>query len=108
MSIIPSEYTSAGQPFYVLVICDDISDGGGEPIVWEHQFPAGVTLPAVMRQQARLAGRYGSSYIAECRIIPESKRDPVVPSPALLAPAGEGVAKPITREIGHGNLTAKP
>lgn len=94
MPIIPSEYTAAGQPFYVLVTCDDndANHGDGESIVWEHQFPAGVTLPAVMRQQARLAGRYGSSYIAECRIIPESRRDPVVPSPALLAPAGEGVA----------------
>jgi hypothetical protein len=79
MPKIPDEYTAAGHPFYVLVVCDDsCGDDTGESIVWEHQFPAGVTLSAVMRQQVRLAGRYGSSYIAECRIIPESRRDPVV------------------------------
>jgi hypothetical protein len=79
MPSIPDEYTAASQPFYVLVVCDDSGGLDGEPIVWEHPFPAGVTLPAVMRRQAGLGGRYGSSYIAECRIIPESRRNP--PSP---------------------------
>jgi hypothetical protein len=76
MTGIPDEYTTAGHPFYVLVVCDDSGKQEGEPIVWEHPFPAGVTLPAVKRLQANLAGRYGSSYIAECRIIPESLRNP--------------------------------
>lgn len=76
MATIPDEYIAAAHPFYVLVVSDDSGKGAGEPIVWEHTFPVGVTLGAVMRQQRDIATRYGASYIAECRIIPESHRGP--------------------------------
>jgi hypothetical protein len=86
VSTIPDEYTAAGHPFYVLVICDDSVKDQGKPIVWEHTFPAGVTLGAVMAQQQRIGSRYGRSYIAECRIIPESLKDPAADKAGLLAP----------------------
>ncbi len=91
MSTIPDEYTAAGHPFYVLVVCDDSGKGEGDPIVWEHTFPASVTLGAVMAHQQRIGSRYGRSYIAECRIIPESLKDPAADKAGLLPPA-EGEA----------------
>jgi hypothetical protein len=89
MTAIPDEYIAAGHPFYVLVVCDDSGKGRGEPIVWEHTFPAGVTLDCVMRQQQRIGSRYGRSYIAECKIIPASLRDPAQERFDLLPAAHE-------------------
>ena len=59
--------------FYVLVISDDASGKpGGDPIVWEHQMPEGTTLQAALQKQQLVGSRYGTTYLAECRIIPET------------------------------------
>lgn len=64
------------DPFYVLVVEDDISDGTGKAIVFEHEIPHGVTREAVEAQQARIGDRYGATWIAECRILPDTTREP--------------------------------
>lgn len=67
---IPEAFRTGAAPFYVLVVADDGGKQSGEPLVWEYQFPAGTSLEAVLEQRQRLNGRYGTSYVAECRIIP--------------------------------------
>lgn len=72
---IPEPIRTGAAPFYVVVILDDMGgQPGGGPIVWEHQIPAGTTLQAALQQQQRLGSRYGTTYLAECRIIPETAR----------------------------------
>ena len=69
----PEPIRTGACPFYVLVVSDDdAGNPGGYPIVWEHQMPAGTTLQAALQHQQRVAGRYGTTYLAECRIIPET------------------------------------
>ena len=68
---IPQVITTGAAPFYVLVVGDDSSNGNGEPIVFETQLPVGSTLQAVLQQRQRVGSRYGTTYVAECRIIPE-------------------------------------
>lgn len=73
---IPEAIRTGAAPFYVLVISDDNPRGpGGEPIVWEHPVPRSTTLQAVLERQASLNGRYGTTHIAECRIIPQLTRE---------------------------------
>ena len=43
--------------------------------MWEHSGPHGTTLKTVLQQQRRIGTMYGTSYVAECRIIPELTRD---------------------------------
>ena len=75
---IPEPIRAGACPFYVLVVSDDASGKpGGDPIVWEHQMPEGTTLQAALQQQQRVGGRYGTTYLAECRIIPELTRHAV-------------------------------
>jgi len=62
-------------PFYVMVTSDDSGRGGGNPIAWETQIPEGSSLQAVLQQLSRVGHRYGTTYIAECRIIPELTRE---------------------------------
>ena len=70
---IPEPIRAGLCPFYVLVISDDNrGKPGGDPIVWEHQMPEGTTLQAALQQQLQVGGRYGTTYLAECRIIPET------------------------------------
>ena len=72
---IPEPIRAGLCPFYVLVVSDDASGKpGGDPIVWEHQMPEGTTLQAALQQQQRVGSRYGTTYLAECRIIPETVR----------------------------------
>ena len=68
----PEPIRTGALPFFVLVVSDD--SGGkvdGTPIVWETQIPAGSSLQAVLQQRQRVGSRYGTTYVAECRIIPE-------------------------------------
>ena len=70
---IPEPIRTGLCPFYVLVISDDASGKPhSNPIVWEHQMPEGTTLQAALQQQLRVGSRYGTTYLAECRIIPET------------------------------------
>ena len=72
---IPEPIRTGLCPFYVLVISDDaVGKPGGNPIMWEHQMPEGTTLQAALQQQQFVGGRYGTTYLAECRIIPETVR----------------------------------
>ena len=64
------------DPFYVLVVEDDSSSGDGKAIVFEHEIPNGVTREAVEDQQRRMGDRYGATWIAECRILPDTMREP--------------------------------
>jgi hypothetical protein len=72
---IPESFRTGAEPFYVLVVSDDITCGGGQPIVWEHPVPSKTTLQAVLQHQRRLGNQYGTTFIAECRIIPELTND---------------------------------
>lgn len=68
---IPDSIRAGAEPFYVLVVSHDSTQGRGEPIIFETQIPAGSNLPAALRQQKNVGSRYGTTYVAECRIIPE-------------------------------------
>lgn len=72
-SEIPASIRAGSEPFYVVVASDD---GGGTPIVGEHHLPRQTTLRAALALQRSLGDRYGTTYIAECRIIPELTHDP--------------------------------
>lgn len=73
---IPELIRTGAAPFYVLIVSDDSDNGGdGNPITWETQIPEGSTLQAVLQQQSRVGSRYGTTHIAECRIIPELTRE---------------------------------
>lgn len=72
---IPEPIRTGAAPFYVVVVSDDMGGKpGGNPIVWEHTIPKTTTLQAALRQQQRIDSRYGTTYVAECRIIPELTR----------------------------------
>ena len=68
---IPQELRTGAVPFYVVVVSDDSAGKGGVPITWETQIPEGSTLQSALRHRARVGNRYGTTFIAECRIIPE-------------------------------------
>jgi hypothetical protein len=72
---IPEPIRTGAAPFYVLVVSDDAAGKpGGAPVVCEHQMPEETTLQAALQQQQRVGRRYGTTYLAECRIIPETVR----------------------------------
>ena len=75
---IPESIRTGTETFYVLVVSDEGGSRcpGGEPIVWEHYLPTSTRLREVLRRQAVIGGRYGASYIAECRILPDLTLDP--------------------------------
>ena len=78
-SEIPASIATGAEPVYVLVVSDDTggcatNGNPGNPITWETQIIEGGNLRAVLRQQALVGSRYGTTYIAECRIIPELTR----------------------------------
>lgn len=71
-------------PFHVLIV----EDGGtGLPIVHEHEIPQAVSLDAVKLRQQGVSSGYGSSWIAECWLMPDSlvQPPPITPSDAVLA-----------------------
>lgn len=73
---IPEPIRTGAAPFYVVVVSDDSGGaGGGDPMVAETQIPEGSTLRAALEQRARIGHRYGTTYVAECRIIPELTRE---------------------------------
>jgi len=75
---IPEPIRNGVETFYVLVISDDSGSRrpGGNPIVWEHPLPTTTRLREVLRKQAEVGNRYGASFIAECRILPDLTIDP--------------------------------
>lgn len=70
-SEIPEPIRTGAAPFYVLMVSDDSAKEAGNPIIWETVIPQGCTLQAVLQQQRTVGSRYGTTHIAECRIIPE-------------------------------------
>lgn len=68
---IPEPIRTGAAPFYVLVVSDDHPSVGGQPIVWEHPVLSETKLSAVLRRRAGIGSKYGTTFIAECRIIPE-------------------------------------
>lgn len=68
---IPEPISTGAAPFYVLVVSDDHPSVGGQPVVLEHPVLSETTLSAVLRRRAPLGSKYGRTFIAECRIIPE-------------------------------------
>jgi hypothetical protein len=75
-SEFPEAIRSGATPFYVMVVSDEHPQRfGGQPIVWEHVIPRTTTLQFVLRQQRLHGHRYGTTYIAECRIIPLLTRE---------------------------------
>lgn len=73
---IPEPILAGVTPFYVLVVSDDSGGRGndGKAIVWETAISNGSSLRAVLQQQARIGSRYGTTFVAKCRIIPELSR----------------------------------
>lgn len=67
---IPEPISTGAAPFYVLVVSDDYPSVGGQPVVLKHRVSE-TTLSAVLRRRAPLGSKYGRTFIAECRIIPE-------------------------------------
>ena len=75
---IPTPIANGLEPFYVLAVKDDSGKGNGSPIIWEHQIPDGCGLQAVLRHRKTIGDRYGTTYVAECRIIPELTEIPEI------------------------------
>lgn len=70
-SQIPPAILSGAEAFYVLVVDDDAGGGeGGVPIVHETPILASSTLRAALNRQTLIGSRYGTTYVAECRIVP--------------------------------------
>ena len=65
------------KPVYV-VVAEDGGIGPGEPIVMETSMLPGNSFASfhkAVEGQKKLANRYGTTYIAECRIIPATRID---------------------------------
>lgn len=81
-SEFPEAIRTGAAPFYVVVLSnEDPQNPGGEAFVWEHPIPRTTTLQSVLRQQRLHGHRYGTTYIAECRIIPLLTREAPVQQP---------------------------
>lgn len=79
---IPKPIADGLAPFYVLAVSKDIEWEGEEiPIIWETVIPDGCSLQAVLRHQKTLGDRYGTTYVAECRIIPELTETALIHKP---------------------------
>ena len=77
MSDALKQLAASAEPLYVVVVADDGGGwGDGQPIVWETQISAGSTLDAAKARQQQIGDRYGATYIAECRILPATLREP--------------------------------
>ena len=74
---IPEPIRTGAAQFYAVVVGDDLgSGGGGNPIAWETaRVRVGSTLHAVLQHRDRIGSHCGTTYIAECRIIPELTRE---------------------------------
>ena len=68
---IPKPIVDGLAPFYVLAINDDSGKGDEKAIIWETLIPDGCNLQAVLKHRKFIGDRYGTTYVAECRIIPE-------------------------------------
>ncbi len=74
-SPIPPAILAGAEAFYVLV-CEGDDSNDVEPFVFETPILASSTLQAALDQRAKVGSRYGTTYVAECRIIPASARKP--------------------------------
>lgn len=70
---IPEPIRTGAAPFYVVVISNNCPSTGGEPIVLQHPISRQTTLQAALQRQDSIGHRYGTTYIAECRIIAETE-----------------------------------
>lgn len=68
---IPKPIADGLAPFYVLAINNDSAKGDENPIVCMTVILEGWNLRAVLKHQKNLGNRFGNTYVAECRIIPE-------------------------------------
>ena len=76
-SQIPPAILAGEEAFYVLVVDDDASGGeGGEPIVFETPILNPSTLRAALNRQVMVGSRYGTTYVAECHIVPSLTATP--------------------------------
>lgn len=66
---IPPAILSGAEPFYVLVSGGDDSDDVG-PFVFETAIEAGSTVQAALDRRAKVGSSYGTTYVAQCRIVP--------------------------------------
>ena len=76
-SPIPPAIRSGAEAFYVLVADNDVS--GREdwvPIAFETPIPVGSTFEAARNRQFSVGSKYGTTYVAECRIMPASAKKP--------------------------------
>ena len=66
---IPPAILSGAEAFYVLVSGGDDSNDV-EPFVFETPILAGSTVQAALDRRAKAGSRYGTTYVAQCRIVP--------------------------------------
>ena len=66
---IPPAILSGAEPFYVLVSGGDDSNDV-EPFVFETPIKAGSTVQAALDRRAKVGSSYGTTYVAQCRIVP--------------------------------------
>ena len=74
-SQIPPSILSGAEAFYVLVAGgDDTNDV--ESFVYETAIEADSTLQAALDRRAKAGSRYGTTYVAQCRIVPSLTTTP--------------------------------
>ena len=66
---IPPAILSGAEAFYVLVSGGDDSNDV-KPFVFETVIEAGSSVQAALDRRARVGSRYGTTYVAQCRIVP--------------------------------------
>jgi hypothetical protein len=78
-SQIPPAILSGAEAFYVLVADKDTWDGQDwwrEPVVLQTPILNSSSLQAALNRQAMAGSRYGTTYVAQCRIVPSLTATP--------------------------------
>jgi hypothetical protein len=72
---IPEPLRMGAESFYLVVVSNDNPGNDGQSITWPRCINGQTTLQAALRRQKNIGDFFGTTYIAECRIIPILTRE---------------------------------
>lgn len=67
---------TSSSTFYTVVTSDSMTDGNGQSIAWETPIANSLTREQAAARQSEVTEQYGTSWIAKCEIIEDSRIDP--------------------------------
>lgn len=67
---------TSSSTFYAVVTSDSMTDGNGQSIAWETPIANSLTREQAAARQSEVTEHYGTSWIAKCEIIEDSRTDP--------------------------------